>query len=131
MPKDKKDDNNRAEYSMGLMDYQRFNEILMKKADIELEFFQGNRQYIKPFYAILKAFYKELRPVFYHSWQKELDDQFNKLDRIQFNHVKQSDFKTLEILNDSLMEKRQKLKIGIPMVEKRSDRARITAGFSK
>lgn len=126
-----KDEINRAEYSMGLMDYQRFNEILMKKADIEIEFFQGNLRYVKPFYAVLKAFYKELRPVLYHKWQKELDDTFNNLDRIQFDKVIQSDFKTLENLNDMLMEKRQRLGIGIPLVEKRSDRARISAGFSK
>jgi len=118
----------KAEYSMGLMDYQRFNSILERKAEIEFAFFMGKKSAVPEFFAILKVFYKEMRAAIVPAPRKQLDEKF-KLVEILKDEIKVRAL--LEEINDELMDRRQVMGIGIPVFLKKSDSAQMHAGFKR
>lgn len=117
----------KAEFSMGAKDYERFDKILEKMADVQYSFFQGDIQSIKPFYSITKVFYKAFRAAIKGADKEKLDKRFKALRRIQSGNVIPSDFETLEYLSDDVMELRQKMGMGIVIVKEISQRQKIRA----
>lgn len=77
----------KAELSMGMYDYMRYDKRLELADQLDIEINNGNTKAIPLFFAVLKNLYRNFRPIVYDAVRVRFDDKFSELKKL-FMHWK-------------------------------------------
>lgn len=87
----------KAEFSMGQLDYERYDKILMAIDNYAVLASQEPVNYIKPYLSSLRQFFRQLRPILPINVKEKYDKEFNNLED-EVNNFLETRFKLTIIL---------------------------------
>lgn len=128
----------KAEYNMGMLDYERYHEILKELDLLRYEVLQFQYKKVIPFYAMLNTLYGNIKAVIYKTKKEDLDlkfkNIFNQIDwygrKLPLPTKEKSIIKELIEIHDELLEIKQLAGLGFPFKRKISDNAKAKAALS-
>ena len=124
-----------AEYSMGMLDYERYHYLLLRLDEIAVSVGSYNIDSIIPYCSLLKELYINLRPIMYNTVREKFEKWFEEIEKekIKFwqnlnKNKKEFPYrltKLLEKVHIELLETRQIMGLGIKVLKKRSEEAKL------
>lgn len=144
MPDNKRTATWHAEYSMGSLDYQRMNEILITCDNLSVSVMMNKPEAILPFYASCRAFYHIIKPIMIKAKKDKFDGEFdgirkslrleNKGITDETYNMKAMDippalFERLRKIYEELLEIKQIHGLGFPVKRERSEKEKLKGVF--
>jgi len=137
----------KSEYGMWGKDFERYHKMLMDADSLSVEILSRNPLKINEYYLILKAIYRNFRPLAYETKRKDLDKKFNEVDKkIQSFHedlqisknrnmvldVSDMDttiFSDLHKIHSELLQLKQDCGLGVPAMKQLKRSTKIKRGI--
>lgn len=133
--------NMKSEFSMGMLDFQRYDMILRSIDEMSIQVSMSNPQALIPFYAALWDLYKNFRPVLIPIAMEKYDKQFNEVKNLVYNEmnvsndandscsISQEIIEKLDNLHIDLLQMRQIIGLGIVLTQDLSFEERLRKGL--
>jgi hypothetical protein len=144
MPDNRKTSTWHAEYSMGSLDYQRMNEILISCDNLSVSVMMNMTEAILPFYASCRAFYHIIKPIMIKTKREKFDKEFEeiraslKLDvkgmseelyKGKAMNVPPALFDRMRRIYEELLEIKQIHGLGFPVKREKSEKEKLKGVF--
>lgn len=123
----------KAEFNMGLLDYNRLDEYLKRVDFYMIAIRQGNLKHLHVWYSTLRQIYSYLRSVAYEGKKADLDAAFTTIEKEIWDMKEKSGrvksdlnfIKKLEKLQDDVYHLRQLVGMGIAVSKSYSNEERL------